>query len=489
MRRFVLVAFLAAAPGFVLDAAANGRPPAASTIHFRQGHETDIVVGLTFGLVVSHDGGTSWQWMCEKAVGYGGMYDPDYAYTPTGAIFATTFDGLKVSRDGCTFAATPPGMTFVSQVEVGPDHAVYYAAADSNAPDSKIYKSTDDGVTFPQSASPGMAGDWWQTLIVAPSDANRVYLSGYRFVRVCNPMSPTPYMTCTTDPMCMDTGHPNGKCEGMKQWLLFKSANGGSSFTPLPGNLLFSGNTTTVGLTTSTTSGIDFLGVDHANPNILYARVTLENGTTVGDGLYKIDTSTGTTWTPILKKADGLFFIARQNGDLVAATQTLGAFKSTNQGASWTDLASAPHINCLAENAAGEVWVCTQNYGNPPNVPSDGYGLMKSTDLATWTGVLRFQDITGPVTCAAGTAQQDMCVGDPISGVWCGLRQQLGITANPVSCAVAEGAPADDSAATKKPAGCCDSASGGGAAAGVLGGVVAGMLLLRRRRPKLGQIS
>jgi hypothetical protein len=477
MRHFVL-ALVVAVLGATHDAAANGRPPAASTIHFRQGHETDIVIGLTFGLVASHDGGATWQWMCEKAVGYGGMYDPDYSYSQSGALFATTFDGFKVSRDGCIFAATPPGTTFVSQAELGPDHALYYTAADSMTHDSRIYKSTDDGMTFPQSANPGMDGDWWQTLIVAPSDANRVYLSGYRFLNVCNPMSPTPFTTCSGDTQCMDAGHPNGKCEGMKQWLLFKSTNGASSFTPLPGNLLFSGNTTSVGLTTSVDSAIDFVGVDHANANILYARVTMENGTTVGDGLYKIDTSTGTAWTSMLRKADGLFFVARQNGDLVAAAQTLGAFKSTNQGATWTDLVSPPHINCLAENAAGEVWACTQNYGNPPSLPSDGYGVMKSTDLATWTGVLRFQDIAGPVTCTAGTAQQDMCVGDPISGVWCGLRQQLGITATPVSCAVAEGVP--DGHATK-PAGCCDSRSGGGAAAGAFG-VVVGILLLRRRK-------
>jgi MYXO-CTERM domain-containing protein len=246
---------------------------------------------------------------------------------------------------------------------------------------------------------------------------------------------------------------------------------------------LFSGNTTSVGLTTSVNSAVDFVGVDHTDPDILYARVTLENGTTIGDALYKINASTGTTWTLMLRKADGLTFLARGNGDLVAATQTLGAFKSINQGAGWTNLATAPHINCLAENSAGEVWACTQNYGNPPAVPSDGFGIMKSTDLSTWTGVLKFQDIAGPVACAAGTAQQDMCVGDPVTGVWCTLRQQLGITASPVNCAVAEAMPDGTSGKSK---GCCDSSSGGGAAAGGLASLVAGTLLFRRRRPKRG---
>ena len=102
--RKALAALVVAALAHV--ASANGRDPYSSTVHFQRGSEQNIAAGMTFGLVLSHDGGATWQWMCEKAIGYGGQYDPDYEYTSTGAIFATTFDGLKVMRDGCTFAAT-----------------------------------------------------------------------------------------------------------------------------------------------------------------------------------------------------------------------------------------------------------------------------------------------------------------------------------------------------------------------------------------------
>src|SRR5258706_15149126 len=61
-------------------ARANGRPPGTSSINFRPGHDADIAVGMTFGLLVSHDHGTTWQWMCEQAIGYGGIYDPLYVY-------------------------------------------------------------------------------------------------------------------------------------------------------------------------------------------------------------------------------------------------------------------------------------------------------------------------------------------------------------------------------------------------------------------------
>jgi uncharacterized protein (TIGR03382 family) len=488
MRRFVLAVVAAGAWLSAPDAEANGRPPGASTIHFRQGHDSDIVAGMTFGLVISHDGGQTWQWMCEKAVGYGGMYDPDYSYSQSGAIFATTFDGLKVSRNGCTFDPMPSGMTFVSQDELGPDHAFYYGAADSaTSMDSKIYKSTDDGVTFPQSTMPGQAGDWWESIIVAPSDPSRVYLSGYRFEMACDANSPMPYKLCTGVSDCTDTMHPNGTCEGQKQWLLFKSTNGGASFTPLPGNLLFSGNATSAGLTTSVNSSIDFVGVDHANANILYARINIENGN-LGDGIYRIDTSSATSWTKLKFLADQVSVVARANGDVVLATPTLGGFKSSNQGMTWTPLNNPPHINCLAENSAGVVFACTQNYGTPPNVPSDGFGIMSSTDLSTWTGVLKFQNIQAPVTCAAGTAQQDMCVGTPTTGVWCGLKAQLGITSTVIDCTVMT--PADDFPHSDAGGGggggakgCCDTTSGGGAGVIALGTVTVALLLRRRKTP------
>ena len=88
MRRSVLAAIVLAP----IVAAANGRPPATSTIHFQQGNDNNIIAGMTFGLVITHDGGTTWNWMCEKSVGYSGMYDPIYAYSTTGSIFATPME-------------------------------------------------------------------------------------------------------------------------------------------------------------------------------------------------------------------------------------------------------------------------------------------------------------------------------------------------------------------------------------------------------------
>src|SRR6185436_20099424 len=178
-----LLALLVAGGG----ASANGRAPGTSSIHFRRGMEQEIAVGLTFGLVVSRDSGATWRWMCEDAVGYGGPYDPDYMLTSSGALFATTPDGLRVTRDGCTFAPAM-GTKYTPAIAQGPDGKLYYAAVDTpvvgNPGDSNIYRSDDDGATWPVSAMPGMLNDWWQSLEVAPSNARRLYLAGYRFIPI-----------------------------------------------------------------------------------------------------------------------------------------------------------------------------------------------------------------------------------------------------------------------------------------------------------------
>jgi hypothetical protein len=450
MRRFALASILVVGLVGALagTAAANGRAPATSTIHFRQGHEQDIAAGMTFGLVLSHDGGTTWQWVCEDAVGYGGVWDPDYSYTASGALFATTFNGLKVSRDaGCTFDSTPPGNLFVSADELAANGEVTFASVDPT--DDKVYKSTDDGMTFPTSTTPpgAMVNDWYSSLIYQQGSSTNVWLSGYRFVG------------------------------NTKTLLVWKSTNGGGSFTSVTIN----------GITrSSSSSALQIAGIDTAGN--AYAIVTYPDGQVGGD-VYRLAPAAA-AWVQIATYADGVSLLVRSNGDLVLATPFNGAKKSTNLGTTWTPLANAPHITCLAENSAHEVWACTRNYGDTTN-PSDGFGIMKTTDLATWTGVLKYEDIQAPVSCAAGTIQKDVCEAQR----WCINKQQLGITSNAVDCSavVVDGmydagsgsnthVPGDGSGDKEK--GCCDPSSGG-AAPMLMSLLVAGTLLRRRRAKEM----
>lgn len=447
--------------GAATTANANGRDPYTSTLTFQAGNSQHIVAGMTFGLLISKDGGATWHWMCEAAVGYGGMYDPDYVYTASGALFATTFDGLKVMRDDCNFAATPPGTTFVSRVKSGPDGALYYTAADQN--DSKIYKSTDDGMTFDTGVTPegSKPGDWWSSLAVAPSNAQRLYLTGYR----------------------LDGTNP-------KVFLLYTSANGGASWTAM----------TMDGIDTySANSVIEVVGIDPrpGQDQTVYVKVTFENGAT-GDSIYR-STDAGQTWTKILSKNSnfGLAFVARADGSCVAGTRELGAWKADNCATvtptTWTQLPNAPHIGCLYEHE-GVVWACTQNYASPQlDLPSDGFGIMKSADLVTWTGVLKYQEIKAPVPCGADSVQEQQCVKRYMDqpSQWCCLVSQLGVTSTEIDCngelacfGVIVDGPPDAGMTTVKPPedSCCG--TGSGRSSTLLAFLVTGALLLRRKRPE-----
>jgi uncharacterized protein (TIGR03382 family) len=216
----------------------------------------------------------------------------------------------------------------------------------------------------------------------------------------------------------------------------------------------------------------------------VFARVTYQNLNAISDGIYR-STNGGTSWTRIRNEQDELAFVVRANGDLVVGGKQSGMHvsRSPSNGDVWEDLANAPHVNCLVENTAGEVWACTQNFGSP-GVMSDGAGIMKSTTLATWTPVLKYADIAGPLDCPAGTLQHDKCVAASPSP-WCGLRAQFGIDANPTACPALFDAPDDgagaDNTIVKPPKGCCDNSASGGPT-GLAFALVVGTVLLRPRR-------
>src|SRR6185436_15640465 len=143
------------------------------------------------------------------------------------------------------------------------------------------------------SANPGMPGDWWSSLAVAPTNANRLYLTGYRFVKRC--MGGT-----NVGQSCMDdTNSPGSMCEQQKDLLLFTSNNGGTSYTAMNLNMI---------TPVSANSVIEVVGVSPINDQTVFIKVTFENGAD-GDSIYK-STNAGTTWTKILTKASayGLSF-------------------------------------------------------------------------------------------------------------------------------------------------------------------------------------
>jgi hypothetical protein len=222
---------------------------------------------------------------------------------------------------------------------------------------------------------------------------------------------------------------------------------------------------------------IHLVGIRDDDPRHVYARVELVDNTQ-SDALYA-STDSGATWTEIRRKATtiGAFAVraAAHNHDLVAGTLALGAEISHDDGLNWTALTSAPHMGCLVENSAGELWACTQNY-DVGTATSDGAGLMKTTDLATWTKVLHYQDLTDAAACGADTLQQKMCVP-----TWCAVCAQLGCTPSPsYACPVPQEAPVPSTSTSK--GGCCDTGAGAGGPLALALSVATVLLRPRRRR-------
>jgi hypothetical protein len=117
-----MVAFPALVPA---AASAHGRIPAPVSITRGPAGSNGLLIGTTFGGVISTDGGSSWRWICEESIGYGGNLDPAFVWSPAGTLFLPSYDGLYVSRDrGCSFDLHPSiGPNLSSAAAVDPRDA------------------------------------------------------------------------------------------------------------------------------------------------------------------------------------------------------------------------------------------------------------------------------------------------------------------------------------------------------------------------------
>jgi len=437
---FAALAALAAVVAISPAAEGNGRFPTSTSVHTRPGDADDLYLGLTFGLLITHDDGWHWYWTCEDNVGYAGTFDPKYAIAADGTIYATTYEGLRVSDDGgCSFrtATAPPDGPgdlvdiWVDAVDVASDGTLWLGTAESGLPNA-IYRSNDKGKTVEQML-PSSKTIWWKSIKVAPSDPSRIYASGYQ-------VAPT------------------------TEVFVYRSDDGGTKWTPMPTTDLQVGGEPLILLE----------GVDPTDPDIVYAR-SVKVFAPTGDRLYR-SADGGQTWTGVLDTEDALRAVAvRSDGEVVAGTVLSDdpvagcTFRSSGRGTTFTACDHGPQMACLAERSDRELFSCGANWD------PDFFTLGRSIDGDTWTKVLRFHEMTGPLECPAGTVQHDRCALE----LWPSIREQFGVT-GPVDGGA--GVQPDAGPGGGNDPGCCG-AGGGGAGAVVLGiGVATGLLWRRRRR-------
>ena len=66
----------------------NGRfPKADMLVSVPESDGRDLYLRSTFGILVSHDAGKRWEWICEEALGFSGTWDPPIALSRSGVLY------------------------------------------------------------------------------------------------------------------------------------------------------------------------------------------------------------------------------------------------------------------------------------------------------------------------------------------------------------------------------------------------------------------
>lgn len=435
----------AAAAGGLL-AHPNGRPPATTGVRFQPDGSEDVLLPVTFGLLISSDSGESFRWVCETAIGYSGIFDPDYAISADGAIYASSRDGLRVSRDGgCTWTTISGAgralddQVWVSEVEIGPDGRVWVATAQPGGPND-VYVSLD-GAGFASSNLPEPKV-WWQSLRTTPMDPSRIYVSGFL--------------------------PQDGATQAAA--LLRRSVDGGASWEELP----------VVDFTFGPQPELFVAGVSPTDPDLVFARAArVVSG--IGDTLYR-STDGGAHWQQVTGflgtisafhiRPDGKTVIAASVSacpeDITDAGVPINGCvrKSVDGGLTWKRPAQQPRLACIDERSDGVLFGCGANFD------PDNFALGRSSDGETWEEVFRLGDTAGPLECGADT-EQAVCAAE----MWQAVCQLAG------ACPAQDGAPAapdgGGGGVVDDRGGCCR--VGGAIDASWLAGLLVALLMLRRR--------
>ena len=167
---------------------ANGRFPRAERLIESASSADELTIAATYGLVVTHDRGKTWQQICEPAFalqsGYSG--DPLFDLAPGGTMVVSVQSSFNVSPDhGCQWNRTLGGggggrgeevidftisrstKTLIAAVATGTGTGLV----------NGLRVSSDDGLTWSALGAP-IPMPTVLTLYVSPSDPSRIYASG-----------------------------------------------------------------------------------------------------------------------------------------------------------------------------------------------------------------------------------------------------------------------------------------------------------------------
>jgi len=167
---------------------ANGRLPMAGQVVLGGAGSQTLLLRTTFGIALSHDGGASFRYVCEKAMHYGGAQDPPYALTPEGRILLVSSLGyVRGDAAGSHFDDTVP-LRGARDLTVDPEGkttwllaSTFQGEADAGAYTfvSRLFRAGVEGEGLEPDAGFWLPADQlYETVETLPGDPSRVLLSG-----------------------------------------------------------------------------------------------------------------------------------------------------------------------------------------------------------------------------------------------------------------------------------------------------------------------
>ncbi|MDP9033215.1 MAG: MYXO-CTERM sorting domain-containing protein [Myxococcota bacterium] len=456
--RIALLAWTAPAFALFLSsvALANGRFPASNQIVFSPADPRLVVVRTTFGILLSHDGGATWAWLCEEALGISpsSPSDPVLAVTSGGAsggssggiLFATRGldNGVVVSTDmGCGWEQSPEPLAsqIVKDLAVRPDapdrvlavtstYGAHAGAEGGPGYAQQVYEMADAG--WSPVGQPIDSGMLVTSFEVAAADPRRIYVSALRFG---SPV-PTASLFVTTD----DGAH------WVERAVPLDARNEAAAY---------------IAAVDSTDANRVYLRTSGSPSRLL---VTVDAGQTFAAAL-----SLNGQMRGFALSADGskVYAGSVEDGLFVAARADL-AFKNV----------SSIHVQCLATHGA-DLWACADE-------PSGFIAGVSADDGATFAAKLRLAP-QPPLACGADAAATQ-CLGVPLQqlcALLSGCDSALG-AASPDAGAPGAAAPPDagvERGPSRSACGCSTvGASGGWPGQWMAAGLAAAGSMRRRRR-------
>lgn len=375
------------------------------------------------GLAFLDPSSRTWRIACAKALGIPSTESPDFFYAPDGRLLVAASSGLLSNADGgCTWTEVPmfagDNTTALAQDATDPARFVLTTGGRVAKPDG-VYESLDGGTHWNELATIAQ-GEFYEDLLIAPSNPRRLYAAATAF----------------------------GTGSSKLTRFVARSNDGGVTWTRIDQEL------------GPDESGLRALAVHPSDPDTVLFLV-LASDRTQSDRL-RLSTDAGATFSDVLSAPRITDASFGKGGGKAWATALSsidhpGLWRSSDAARSFEAIAGPYYMGCAFERT-GALHVCGRW-----NMPSPFGGVARSRDdgktFETW---MLFEEICDPVACDPSSVTTEACADlwldwqyeiHGCTGVYGGAPAPTGATANPVTaanvcgCPAAAPAPASDSGA------------------------------------------